>query len=461
LAHAEGSELAPFDPVIYAQGSFALGTAVRPMGEGDYDVDAVCVLQLSSADTTPAKLKRLIGERLRANETYVRLLEPEGRRCWTLKYADASRFHLDILPAIPDSPEGHVLNGVPIELAKHAICITDRAASQDLEWPRSNPKGYLEWFKSRMQVRFDERRIVIAGEKRAEVQNVPEYEVRTPLQRVVQLLKRHRDQHLGKDPDRPISIIITTLAASAYRNEADIVDALLNMIPKMRNFIRPVDGVVYVPNPVNPQENFADKWQEEPRKAQVFEQWLTSIEAFHNRLLQSRDLVKSAEFLGAEYGDEARQAFDRASSGRRRQYLTTVHSDAPAAIPSALPARHREQPKWPVDESYRVKIKARASRDGFRTIDYRPGQERLRKGFALDFTATTNVPRHFDVYWQVVNTGDEAAAEDGLRGGFQTSGEKLTCHETTKYQGTHSMQCFIVKDGTCVARSPELLVQIA
>ena len=38
----DDSELAPFLPVVFPQGSFVLGTAIRPIGDEEYDVDTVC-----------------------------------------------------------------------------------------------------------------------------------------------------------------------------------------------------------------------------------------------------------------------------------------------------------------------------------------------------------------------------------------------------------------------------------
>ena len=89
------SELAPYDPVIYPQGSFALGTAVRPMGDDDYDVDAVCLLQLRGDQVTQQQLKAIVGRRLKHERSrYKNMIEPEngGRRCWTIRYANASKF---------------------------------------------------------------------------------------------------------------------------------------------------------------------------------------------------------------------------------------------------------------------------------------------------------------------------------------------------------------------------------
>ena len=114
----DDSELAPFDPVIYPQGSFALGTAVRPLGDDDYDVDAVCLLQMDEAEVTQQTLKAMIGRRLKHPDSrYRNMLDPRdgGRRCWTIKYADASKFHLDVLPAIPDDYRWLLGLGVPEE----------------------------------------------------------------------------------------------------------------------------------------------------------------------------------------------------------------------------------------------------------------------------------------------------------------------------------------------------------
>lgn len=42
----------------------------------------------------------------------------------------------------------------------------------------------------------------------------------------------------------------------------------------MEQFIKERGGTSWVANPVNPEENFADKWAEVPRRKQVFREWL-------------------------------------------------------------------------------------------------------------------------------------------------------------------------------------------
>lgn len=88
----------------------------------------------------------------------------------------------------------------------------------------------------------------------------------------------------------------------------------------------------------------------------------------------------------------------------------------------------------------------------------------LKKGGDLRFEAQTNIQPPYSVYWQVVNTGREAEAKGGLRGGFEpavANAAGLVRKESTEYRGTHSIECLVVKNGTCVARSEPFIVTIS
>lgn len=468
----ENSILAPYEPRIYPQGSFALGTAIKPLGEEEYDVDAVCCLQTTKREVTQKQLKDMVGQRLKEHGTYARMLDPKdgGRRCWTLKYADSSKFHLDVLPAIPDPCDWLVALGVPRSIAQHAISITDKATWNTAgDWPRSNPQGYVEWFKTRMRVILEERRRLVALEKRADVQEVPDYEVRTPLQRVIQLLKRHRDVRYNGDDDKPISIIISTLAARAYNNEADLIAAILNVVPGMARAIENRNGVYWIANPVNPKENFADKWVEGPRKAKVFFDWLHAVEREHQFLLTPGGFDKVGEYLGESYGRrEASVVMEKRAASSRAPRGPTSSGSLVASSPSRSLSRfavpHRKEPHWPVRRTGSVRISGRIKSNG-QWHDFGSDCRALPKGCDLLFQSSTDVPPPFSVHWQVVNTGSEAASRNQLRGQIfpsTTAGMGgLTQKEATAYTGMHWVQCFIVKNGVCVATSDEFVVNIA
>lgn len=109
--HREASCLRTADPQVYIQGSFRLGTTIRPVTETeDYDVDMVYELSASKTQLTQAQLKAALGYELKAYADAHNMVQPEeSRRCWTLNYADGAQFHLDTLVAIPDGKRQRLL----------------------------------------------------------------------------------------------------------------------------------------------------------------------------------------------------------------------------------------------------------------------------------------------------------------------------------------------------------------
>ena len=139
----------------------------------------------------------------------------------------------------------------------------------------SNPYGYRLWFEKQMWDLLVERKKQYAAANNTVIDRVPTYRIRTPLQQAVQILKRHRDIMFQRNDDfSPASIIITTLAAKAYHNEGDLYEALSTILSHMSDSIEIRNGVAWIPNPVMPAENFAEKWQSEPERANAFYQWL-------------------------------------------------------------------------------------------------------------------------------------------------------------------------------------------
>jgi hypothetical protein len=71
---------------------------------------------------------------------------------------------------------------------------------------------------------------------------------------------------------KPISIIITTLSGQAYNGEHSLEDAITNIVDKMGSLIK--RSGIRVPNPTRPEEDFTDKWKENPNLELEFERWL-------------------------------------------------------------------------------------------------------------------------------------------------------------------------------------------
>jgi hypothetical protein len=465
------STLKRADPQVYIQGSFRLGTVTRPISdEEDYDVDLVCELKLSKSEITQAQLKTLLGWELREYARVHSMEPPEaGRRCWTLNYAEGAQFHLDSLPALPDGAVMGALlrsRGLSSEWAETAIAITDEEHPgyqlRTPNWPHSNPKGYTHWFRSRMRTVFEARRRALALEARASVEAIPEYRVKTPLQSSIQILKRHRDLTFEDDPEnKPISIIITTLAAQAYEQEVTIASALFGILARMDRYIEHRNGVAWIGNPTDPLENFADKWETHPERGAAFFAWLAQARRDFKAAAEAADRAGIVAALAPRLG---RRLVEAAASRDSMPGLLSRTGATLRAVGRVLSPSHRQRPPWRSLEQGRVAIRSAAYlRNGFRPQEFSSDSPALPKHASLTFEAATDIPAPYKVYWQVVNTGDEARAANVLRGGFDegiVERGKLTRREGTLYRGTHSIECFIVKDGYLAARSGQFLVNI-
>tara|TARA_R110002072_G_scaffold5527_1_gene35280 strand:+ start:4196 stop:5383 length:1188 start_codon:yes stop_codon:yes gene_type:complete len=318
-----GSNLARFDPHIGPQGSFNVGTATRPPQSDDYDLDLYCLLEseLSVDNVSQDQLKSMVGDELEAYLKANSVSEPlaEKRRCWRIEYADGVSFHIDILPGIPHASvrrdqilslmleAGSIEKDLAENLSDKTMAITDTNDADYLEisgaWPTSNPEGFAIWFRQQMKrssAYLSERVVALNA---ASIDEIPVYRWKTPLQKAVQLLKRHRDVMFKTAPDsKPISIIITTLAAQAYGGESDVSSALKNILASMRGYINEIKPLV--PNPVNPSEDFADKWYDpghsEHNLEENFKNWVRQAALDVERILSAghssdvADLVSTA-----------------------------------------------------------------------------------------------------------------------------------------------------------------------
>jgi len=332
----DDSSLTPYNPKILPQGSFMLGTIVKPINPADdIDIDLVCKLEKKPNAWTQRDLKIRVGDQLKSNSTYDRMLwehkdgenyDEGGRRCWTLKYADVAGYHMDILPSFSSEGLTYLMEKTfsgDSELNEHdlqalAIRITDTekenySTDNNIEnWHKSNPFGYAQWFLQKALI--SKRRMFSLNES---IDPVREYEKeKLPLQRVVQLLKRHRDIMFSSDEfdceNRPISVIITTLATLAYDRSENLIDAYSGIVARMRSYIEdrfnPETGQYekWVANPINKVENFADKWIDVKQKEEYFYLWLDRLEEDLEKINYSkgRGLQYLNESLSKMYGKE-------------------------------------------------------------------------------------------------------------------------------------------------------------
>ena len=173
-------------------------------------------------------------------------------------------------------------------------------------WDSTDPLAFAQWFdninkKSYDSIQLNYRTFLYESNKNiyASVDDVPKELVKTKLQKIIQILKRHRDIRFvnshNKDA-KPMSMIITTLVATIYERvnieHEDIMATIKKIVEELAKYkilieheefvanglIQKVNGEWKIQNPVA-DENLADRWHEDNnKKAKAFFQWITWLE---------------------------------------------------------------------------------------------------------------------------------------------------------------------------------------
>lgn len=275
------------DITIYPQGSLRIGTTVRPKLDQEFDLDLVCEIKKAwNPKINPIETLNLIEKRLKEHGTYAPMVE-RMNRCIRLNYSTA--FHMDILPAYP-SMDGFGFLKVP-----------DRELKG---WKESNPKGYAKW--------FDEKCVVLDTyfEKKAIVEPLPypeSVEIKPPLKRAIQLIKRYRDIYFEDSPKlAPISIVLSTLAAEKYNGNDSVTDTLSIVLDRIFNDLKDKEktrGRIIVLNPANPKEDLSERWDSHPERYREFVNFIEDFRVQWSEVEQSRGVHNLTLVLNQMFGE--------------------------------------------------------------------------------------------------------------------------------------------------------------
>lgn len=300
--------LSKYQPLIYVQGSTRTETANRPVTGDEFDIDLICELRNLGGKTVEEAFCE-VRDAILADQTYKSMLT-EKKRCLRITYANL--FHLDITPAQSDRGAG-----------PENILVTDRPTKH---WKASNPKDFADWFDAiasipprirtatRASADFE---VYLEAKGSVEPIDAPR-RMRSILKRIVQLFKRHRDIMYVKDAkNAPISAIITTITAHAYaeaaqREHETMLDLIIAIARVLDRQLGPPVATVEampifsVPNPRNPQENFADKWPRYPQRQREFFRWTQALVAYFETLrnLQNMGIDATYKYLATGFGDD-------------------------------------------------------------------------------------------------------------------------------------------------------------
>ncbi|WP_421918867.1 SMODS domain-containing nucleotidyltransferase [Marinifilum sp.] len=271
---------------IYAQGSYRLGTTVRPRQGEEYDLDFVVQINKDWQSMPFQQIYKEFKSLMKSNGNWEKLVK-EKSRCIRLDYAD--EFHMDIIPTCTESSYGD----------PNRIMVPDK---KEHSWVISNPEGYAKWFENKYisQSSIYLHNFYEGMEIRA-AQELPKDDpnyLKQPLQHAVQLIKRYRDIYFERREHlAPSSIVLTTLVGQLYNGEDSIYETMNQVIERFELAVAKKKRSYqqfHISNPVLPEEIFTKEWEEKPELFAAFIEFIKALKDLWRKLNESygRDLFE-------------------------------------------------------------------------------------------------------------------------------------------------------------------------
>lgn len=435
-----------YKPDVYPQGSFALGTVVRPVKGDCFDLDIVVELTRGEILHSSKEIKQAVNERLKEDKEGNPCLNADKQvwpMCYTLSFP--KQFDMDIVPArYGDSDRITYLKNVYPDKSRFfdtAIKVVDR----NDQWIESNPRGFIRWFDE-ISKRSKHKDVIHVMD---ELHALPAYQVNSPLQNMVQILKKHATEMFDSEEIRdykPASIAITTLAALSFKKEYSLYGALKNF---KDNALKILGDKLELENPANPGEYFSQNWENDPQKKKWLLKWLENVDSFIKHLIE---LDESTSTVGLD------ESFERAKTSQYESYLES--QNLPSSYAHANEAEETHLSKL---LTYRTKIIPEVERKKFGIYhadkaknvaeweSFYKTKIPLQHEAWLKFSLKTDCPVPYTVCWQVVNAPYcEEPRGEVIQEEVTNNSKPLVRYELTKWFGNHYIKCFILKNNKIV-----------
>ena len=267
---------------VERQGSYALGTTIKPIKGYEYDADILLYMKYNS-DKEPKDYINEVYNCLKQNNNYADKIHRKTR-CVNINYA--GDFHLDIVPCITQGQEQYICN------------------KKDNEFEVTDGTGYRDWFKGKTQITHGN------------------------LKGVTRLLKYLRD-HKGNFSVK--SILLTTLIGNSVYDDNDenfknIPDTLKLISNRINSFLQSNPVMPEVCNPNLPRECFTRHWDQNKYKnfREKFAVYNNKIDEAFAATDHNTSVKKWRELFGENFGklrdDKAIRSAASASVTPRKPY---------------------------------------------------------------------------------------------------------------------------------------------
>lgn len=269
-------------------------------------------------------------------------------------------------------------------------------------WIKSDPREFIKWFNDKADTEGQ-------------------------LKRIVRYLKAWSDYRKG---DLPSGLIFSILAANNTvfdeRDDVSLYKTLLNIKSSLEESF-----VCY--RPTTPAyENLLEDYSK-TNKDYLLGQLGSFIQSAEKALGEKTSQKDACKAWQRHFGEDR---FPFESYANTEEFIEN---------------------RFSIDIRYELKIDCLVSQQGFRPhslIEMILIRLPLLRGKNLKFyIVDCNVPKPFQVKWKVRNVGEEAIRRDQIRGQILNDSGNHQINESSDFHGAHFVECYIIKDNICVARS--------
>lgn len=292
---------------IIPQGSASTKTLIRTPDNTNFDIDAVCIVNIHMDSLNPIDFYDSIGEGLSEWKPTAK------KRCWKIN-CEGKNYYIEITPStyLGNIPEKEQVKYKPNRYSDTALAVVDTPTKQ---WKTSNPQGFKEWVSEQAQISLLVTRHVALNFKTESVDPIPNQDVHLAdtLRVAIRLLKRHRDISIRRNcinPElKPISIIITTLLTKCYEGLSNLgkqyhhpINLLIELVDLMPYMIERKNNELWIANPTVDGENFAEKWNENHLLEKEFKKWAKLLKNDLKEIMNEQNEEKKSDLLMEVFG---------------------------------------------------------------------------------------------------------------------------------------------------------------
>lgn len=385
------------------QGSMAMSTVVQN-DENDYDIDVAIVFDKSNiGDMGALVARRMVCKALEKKCGQFKVTPECKTNCVRIQYADG--YHVDFAVYRRFKEDGE------------KDYTYEHAGGNN--WTSRNPAAITKWFQDEVKDKGTELRQIVRLSKmfcksRSTWVNMPG----GLIQSVV-------CDEVFPDVDKRIDEIFY-----------DAMLAVKNRLEESTEVYNPTDeelSLLTAQNHYDKVNNWLSRLNNQIQKLDIL---------FDDKCTHKQAIEAWGTFFNHSYWTDIATALYECAS-----LAKSVCSDSEEFIEDYVP----------INDCYNVSITCRVEANGIRNQNLDRFLEAFPKfyhliphGLHLYFDATTNVPQPYSVWWKVKNEGQKAISKNQIRGQIERQWG-LHKNENSEFAGPHYVECYIIKNGECVA----------